>query len=188
MKLQRLLLLAALVIVSGCTSLSEQQKIAERNELDTVAQTTISELLKQEPHLQTQMDEALAYGVANMKVSKIPVVGVGGGEGVLVIKGDEPRVYFTVQRLDFGAGWGARSYKVLILMNTQELVADWKDGEWYFDIGAEASAGSAAAQGTSGDLNPEFTLHVLSDGGASATVTARVIRVTVNKSLTEPLP
>jgi lipid-binding SYLF domain-containing protein len=185
MKFRRLLFLATILIASGCSSLSEQQKIAAQNELDKMAQTTISELLKKEPHLQAQMNEALAYGVANMKVTKVPVVGVGGGEGVMVIKGTEPHIYFTVKRLDFGAGWGARSYKVLILLNTQELVDDWKDGEWKFEIGAEASAGSAAAQGSSGDMNPEFTLHVLSDGGASATVTARVIRAKVNQSLTD---
>lgn len=46
MKFRRLLFLAIILIASGCSSLSEQQKLAERNELDTMAQTTISELLK----------------------------------------------------------------------------------------------------------------------------------------------
>ena len=59
------------------------------------------------------------------------------------------------------------------------------DGIWEFQAGAEASAGTASAEGSSSNLNPGFTMHVLSDGGASATVTARVIRIKVNKELTE---
>jgi len=34
-------------------------------------------------------------------------------------------------------------------------------------------------------LNQGFKLHVLSDGGASATATARVIRIKMNTDLTE---
>ena len=50
--------------------------------------------------------------------------------------------------------------------------------------GDEASAGSSAAQGSSAGEDKGFTMHILAEGGASATATARVIRVKVNKDLT----
>ena len=56
---------------------------------------------------------------------------------------------------------------------------------WEFQAGAEASAGTVSAEGSSGDMNAGFTMHVLSDGGASATVTARVIRIKGNIKLME---
>lgn len=156
----------------------------KRQELNTVAETTIKGLLIKDESLQEKLDNALAYGVANMKVTKVPMVGAGGGEGVFVIKENNQRTYFTVSRLDIGGGWGARSFKVLMLLNTQELIDQWRDGKWIFEAGAEASVGTAAVEGSSNVTNSDFSIHVLADGGASATVTARVIRVKVNKELT----
>jgi hypothetical protein len=54
-----------------------------------------------------------------------------------------------------------------------------------FQAGAGASAGAAAAEGSTSDFNKGFKLHVLSYGGASATVTVRVIRIEINNTLTE---
>lgn len=85
-----------------------------------MAEKTIAGLIKQDPSLQQKLDESLGYAVANMKVTKVPIVG----------------------------------------------------------------AGTAAAEGSSGALNEGYTVHVLSDGGASATATARIIRIKVNSELT----
>ena len=156
---------------------------SKRNELDSMATEAIEALTQKEPDLQDKLDKSLAYGVANMKVTKVPVVGAGGGEGVLVIKETQERIYFTVGRFDVGGGWGARGYKALMVINDQEILEAWKDGKWVFEAGAEASAGSAAAQGASGG-SKGFTTHILAEAGASATATARVIRVKVNKELT----
>lgn len=45
--------------------------------------------------------------------------------------------------------------------------------------------GTASAEGSSGSSDGGYTVHVLSDGGASATATARVIRIKVNGNLTD---
>ena len=52
--------------------------------------------------MQKKLDESLAYAVANMKVSKVPVVDAGGGEGVFIDNNSQKRIYFTVSQLDFG--------------------------------------------------------------------------------------
>lgn len=184
MKLIKLFLIGSLLLLSGCASLTVTEIEDKRKVLDTMAETAIKGLVTKDPSLQSKLDNALAYGVANMKVSKVPVVGAGGGEGVLVIKKTNERVYFTVSRFDVGGGWGARSYKALMLFNTPEIVDQWKDGKWIFEAGAEASAGTTTAEGASDDLNTDFSMHILADGGASATATARVIRVKVDKELT----
>jgi len=117
-----------------------------------------------------------------MKVTKVPIVGAGGGEGVLFIKENNQRIYFTVSRFDIGGGWGARAYKALMIFDQQKVLDQWKTGKWVFEAGAEASAGTSAAEGSSGG-DEGFTTHLLAEGGASATATARVIRVKVNSSL-----
>ncbi len=184
--MRNILLFAGLFfIISGCSSMSALEKDQKRSELDEMAEKAIAGLVKQDPSIQQELDGSLGYAVANMKVTKVPIVGAGGGEGVTLIKETQQRIYFTVGRFDIGGGWGARSYKALLVFETQEVLDKWKDGKWEFQAGAEASAGTASAEGSSSGLNQGFTMHVLSDGGASATATARVIRIKVNSELTE---
>jgi len=178
------LCICILVGVTGCSSMTATEKTSKRNELDTMATKAVAALKQKETDLQDKLDKSLAYAVANMKVTKVPVVGAGGGEGVLVIKKTQERIYFTVSRFDVGGGWGARGYKALMVFNDQKILDAWKDGKWIFEAGAEASAGASAAQGSSAGEDKGFTMHILAEAGASATATARAIRVKVNRDLT----
>ena len=185
MKKTPILLISLLFVITACSSLSVSERETKRNQLDEMAATAIASLVEQDAALQQKIDDSLGYTVANMKVTKVPVVGGGGGEGVFVNKKTNKRIYFTVSRFDIGGGWGARSYKILMLFETQEMMDRLQNGTWEYQAGVEASAGTAAAEGSSGGLNEGYTVHVLADGGASATATARVIRIKVNSELTE---
>jgi hypothetical protein len=178
-----LALISIFFAVTACASMSPTERETKRNQLDEMAKTAIAGLIEQDPSLQQKLDESLGYAVANMKVTKIPIVGAGGGEGVLVNKKTNERTYFTVRRFDIGGGWGARSYKILLVIETEEMLDRLHSGTWEYQAGVEASAGTASAEGSSGALNEGYTVHVLSDGGASATATARVIRIKVNSKL-----
>ena len=185
MRKSLVLLTVMLLITVGCSTMTTTEKAQKRGELDAMAETVIAKLIKQDPGIEKEIEQSLGYAVANMKLTKVPVVGAGGGEGVFVNKETPQRTYFTVSRLDIGGGWGARSYKALLIFESQKVLDRVKDGVWEFQAGAEVSAGKASQEGSSSDLNKGFTMHVLSDGGASATVTARVIRTKVNKKLME---
>ena len=179
-----LVLVYALFIMTACSSMSVTERETKRSQLDEMAATAITGLIEQDITLQQKMDDSLGYAVANMKVTKVPVVGAGGGEGIFVNKKTGKRIYFTVSRFDIGGGWGARSYKILLLFETQEMLERLHNGTWEYQAGVEASAGTAAAEGSSGGEDKGYTVHILSDGGASATATARVIRIKVNRELT----
>ena len=183
--MKKLLIILSVLMISACSSMTTAEKNTKRSQLDEMAATAIAGLVEQDATLQQKIDDSLGYSVANMKVTKVPVVGAGGGEGVFVNKKTNKRIYFTVSRFDIGGGWGARSYKILLLFETQEMMERLQNGTWEFQAGVEASAGTAAAEGSSGALIEGYTVHVLSDGGASATATARVIRIKVNSELTD---
>ena len=185
MKKILLLLLTLTFVLAGCSTMTVAEKEQKRNELDAMAEKTIAGLIEQDGKVKTEIDESVGYAVANMKLTKVPIVGAGGGEGVSFNKHKKDPIYFTVNRFDLGGGWGARSFKVLLVFQDRDVMERLNDGIWEFQAGAEASAGTASAEGSSSNLNAGFTMHVLSDGGASATVTARVIRLKVNKELSE---
>jgi hypothetical protein len=172
-----------LFVIAGCSTMTVTEKDQKRSELDAMAETAIAGLIEQDANVKTEMDKSIGYAVANMKLVKVPVIGAGGGEGVLVNKKTNKRTYFTVKRLDIGGGWGGRSFKLLIVVESQEVLDRLGSGVWEFQAGAEASVGTAGAEGSTGDLKKGFSVHVLSDGGASATVTARIIRLKVNSEL-----
>lgn len=186
MKNKLTLFVFILFFVSGCSTMTTAEKEQKRSELNDMAEKAIAGLIEQDATIKTEIDGSVAYAVANMKLTKVPIVGGGGGEGVLVIKDPQQRIYFTVSRFDVGGGWGARSYKALVVLDSQKVLDDVKDGAWEFQAGGEASAGTASLEGSSSDMvDRGFKMYVLSDGGASATVTARTIRISINRELTE---
>ncbi len=185
MKKLLILMMITVSVIAGCSTMTATEKEQKRSELDAMAKAAVTDLIQQNPEIQKQLDQSLAYAVADMKLTKIPVVGAGGGEGVLVDKNSQQRIYFTVSRFDLGGGWGVRAYKALLVIESQKVLDKAKDGTWEFQAGAEASAGSASAEGSSSGLSKGFSMYVLSEAGASVTVTARVIRIKVNRELTE---
>ena len=179
-------LLTLLLFISftftGCSSMSAIEKDQKRNELDAMAEATIASLIEKDPQLKEEIENSPGYAVIDAKVTKVPMVGGGGAEGVLINK-SQRHVYITAKRFDIGGGVGARSFKALLIFDSQEVVDGWMSGSWEYQAGAEASAGEASADGASG--GDGFEMHVLAEGGASATATARVIRVKINTELTE---
>ena len=61
--------------------MTTEEKDNKRAELDDMAS-----LLAQDPVLKVKMDESLGCAVANMKLTKVPIVGAGVGEGVFLDK------------------------------------------------------------------------------------------------------
>ena len=178
-------LLFLLFHVTACSTMTTTEKEQKRNDLDTMAKDAIARLVEQEDGLQEKIDNSLASAVIDIKLTKVPLIGAGGGEGVTVDNRLKKRTYITASRLDLGGGVGARLYKLLIIIDSQEVYEDFKGGAWVFDAGAEASAGTASAEGSAGDEDSGFSMRVLTEGGASATVTARAIRTKVNHDLEE---
>ena len=73
-----------LLLISGCSSMTTTEREQKRDELDAMAETAIAGLIEQDPGIKTEIDQSLGYAVANMKLTKVPVVGAGGGEGAFV--------------------------------------------------------------------------------------------------------
>jgi lipid-binding SYLF domain-containing protein len=169
--------LLSLTLLLSCASLSPAEKADQQRALDTMADQAIAELLRKQPELKSGFDDAVGYLVVDVKITKIPVFGGGGGKGVVVNNTTGQRTYVKATRLDFGAGWGVRAFKAVLIFTDDKVLADVQDGGWFYRSGAEAAAGSAAAEGAVGPTNEGYQSVALAEGGASATVTVRVIRL-----------
>ena len=177
-----LLITLGLFILAGCSKPTMEEVTSQKAEIDKMASDTITTLKKDDKKVEIALDKAIGYMVVNWKVTKVPVVGAGGGNGVVVSKEDNKHIYITVSRFDIGGGWGARSYKNLVVVYDQKLLERLQKGTFDFQAGAEVSAGSNAAD-VATNKDERYNIFVLADGGGSATATLRVIRSKLSSDL-----
>ena len=109
------------------------------------------------------------------------MVGAGGGAGVVVEKANGKKSYLRVPELQFGAGWGGRAERVILIFQDVEKLRNLAGGTWKAGIAAEAAAkagdvGAAGGGGTGDLMKKGFTTYVLTDAGVSATATIAVLR------------
>ena len=173
--LKQFIFLFAVFLLAGCVSIQPERQ----DELTRMADETVLRLEEKNPGLKQKMESGLGHLVVDIKVVKVPVLGAGSGQGVVVENATGKRTYVKVSRIEIGGGWGARNYKVLLTFSDPKQMKKAQSGTWIYQLGAEASAGKASVEGSSQDLQEEkgYEAYILSEGGASATYTVRAIRL-----------
>lgn len=170
-----------LITISACAGGlvgSKEEKLAY---FDSLEKDTLARLVKEQPKTEQELAQSVGYAVIEKRVVKVPVVGAGGGAGVVVDKASGKKSYLRVPELQFGAGWGGRAEKVILIFQDVERLRDLADGTWKAGIKAEAAAkagdvGAAGGGGTGDLMKKGFTTYVLTDAGVSATATIAVLR------------
>jgi len=157
---------------------SKDEKLAY---FESLEKETLARLVKEQPKTEQELAQSVGYAVIEKRVVKVPMVGAGGGAGVVVDKASGKKSYLRVPELQFGLGWGGRSEKAILIFQDVEKLRSLADGMWKAGIAAEAAAKAgdvgAAGGGSTGDLMKKgFTTYVLTDAGVSATATIAVLR------------
>jgi lipid-binding SYLF domain-containing protein len=186
MKMRRPYLMSALlamlaITITACAGGlvgSKEEKLAY---FDSLEKETLTQLVKEQPGTEQELAQSVGYAVIEKKVVKVPMVGAGGGAGVVVEKASGKKSYLRVPELQFGLGWGGRAEKVILIFQDVEKLRDLADGMWKAGIAAEAAAkagdvGAAGGGGTGDLMKKGFTTYVLTDAGVSATATIAVLR------------
>jgi len=170
-------LLAVLITsLAGCASLSPEEAQAKRDEIDAMSDAALARLFDTQPELRAAFDESPGYAVADIKLTKVPFVGGSEGPGIIVDKRTGKRTYLEVTRFDVGGGMGLSSFKIIVQFKDPELLTRAMSGFWRLEAGAEAGAGSASVEGSVGSASKGYQVFRLTDSGAIASVTARVVR------------
>lgn len=157
---------------------SKENKLAYFNSLE---HDTLARLVKEYPKTEQELQESVGYLVAEKDVVKVPMFGAGGGAGVVLDKETGKRSYLRIPELQFGAGWGGRAEKIVLVFQDVHKLRDLADGKWHAGMEAEAAAkvgdvGLAGSGNTTDLLKKGFSTYVLTDAGASATATVSMIR------------
>ena len=173
-----------LLVLQACTSIPVAQRADKRAQLDKEAQETLAQMIKHDPDIEQELDEAAGYFVSRVSAANLAVIGGGQGIGVLVNFESGDRTYLNVKRFDFGAGLGVRYLRVLLIINEQEKLRDIRDGWTFRGVATNVAAGDKASESTS-QAGEGLSVHFLSESGASIAATARLVRISVNRDLTD---
>ena len=168
------ILVLVTIFLFGCTTLSPEERSAKRAELDDMANDAVAALLSAQPQVREIHERAAGYMVIDMKVTKIPVFGAGGGTGVVVDNRTGDRYYIKVSRFEMGGGLGAQRFRIIVFFYDEDLVDRVRSGAWHYDVSAEASAGAASAGSTAKAADKGYHAFKLSEAGAAVTATVRV--------------
>lgn len=171
-----LLALLTAVAMFGCASLSPEERLARRAELDAMADATVGNLLAGTPQAREVLERSVGCLVLDMKVTKIPVFGAGKGYGVVIDRRTDSRSYVEVSRFEIGGGLGAQKFKVIVVFDDARLLEKAAGGAWHYEAGAELSAGATGTEGSTRAQPKGFRAYRIAEGGAAATVTVRLAR------------
>jgi lipid-binding SYLF domain-containing protein len=142
MSIQRSILLAAALMLSFGTAFAQgDAKVEQRRlEIDTNAQATLDDLMKNQADVRDLYNKAAGYAVFTATKAGFIVSG-GGGTGVAVNKATGQRTYMRMGTGGIGLGIGAQRYSLVMLFETDAHLSRFVQGGWDSSATAEAAAG-----------------------------------------------
>ncbi|HEX6592834.1 MAG TPA: hypothetical protein VF050_12625 [Moraxellaceae bacterium] len=175
------LLLSAL---AGCSVIPGSSRQEQVQNVDQLLQRTLSDVKREHPQAAEELTRAVGYVVMDNTLTKVPVFGVGSGYGVAVDSASGARTYLRMRRFDFGAGWGVRHIRPVLIFFDAEKFHRFADGDFEVRLAAEASAkveqvGMAGTVGGGVQQSEKegYVAYLMTDAGVSATWALGFIRV-----------
>ena len=173
-----------LLFLGGCATVPGKTKTDQIQTVDQLIETTLADLVSQNPAVKKELERSVGYVIMNNKITKIPVFGAGAGYGAAVARASGEKTYLRMARFDFGAGWGARSVRPVLIFFDEPLFQKFIRGTFKIKMSAEASAKvgeTGAAGGTGGHPSKSesspYSSYLITDAGVSATWAVGFIRV-----------
>lgn len=167
--IKSLLVASAVGLLFGCQTtqpngkpLTQAQVVEKREAILKMADTGIRDLVRQNPKVRQDLDNAAGYAVFNDTNVNIVLAVLSQGDGVLFEKGKAP--YFMIER-KAGEGLGLgyqKQYQVLIFKNQLALEQFTKVNGGGGDVNANLSAGSGGIQKS---VNPNIVTYLVGENG-----------------------
>ena len=169
---------------TACTGIPVDERAAVRNEIRASGEETKARFETGIPGLDKDLAAAAGYFTALVSGGQAPIVGGTFGRGVLVDNANGSHTFMNASRFDLGAGLGAGTYRVMVVLETREAFEEFRGGFRKFGFGAGIAAGDAGG-GISSYSGDGFRFLIASESGAVLTVSARMLKFSVNEDLTD---
>ena len=181
-----LLLALAVMLLTACSSIPINERVAVREEMNQYSEQSLKVFLASRPELQAEFDASHGYFLGKISGAVLGV-GAGTGSGILYNTEKNTRTYMDISRLDLGWGIGVGQSQLLVLFKTDDARDNFGEGDWFSGIGTTAAAGSTSDLNASatGVYDEDTTFYYLTESGVGIAATARVVSLSVNEDLTD---
>lgn len=82
-----------LLLLGGCATVPGKTTADQIQTVDQLIETTLADLVRQNPDAQKELDRSVGYVIMNNKITKIPVFGAGAGYGAAVARARGEKTY-----------------------------------------------------------------------------------------------
>jgi len=185
----------ALAALLGCTSVVAQEQskreerqlakaqelTTERQELITMAESTMSRLRMDAPESVELVDKAHGYAVFDVTKGGLIVSG-SGGRGVAQLHGGREPVFMRIRSVGVGLTAGGENYKLIVLFEDAATYERFLKGGWNVGGGAQAAAGRSGV-GAASSFEDGVALYHLTDAGLIGNVSVSGVKFSRDKDL-----
>ena len=147
-----------------------------RAEVRNVADETLRELYRREPHARPAIEDAAGYAVFSNFGMKILVAGGGSGKGLAVNNRTGHEVFMRMAEVQAGLGFGVKKFRLVWVFQTQEAFDRFVNSGYQFGGQAALSAKAAGVgSGIAGaaSVSPGVWVYQLTDDGVAAELTVK---------------
>lgn len=141
----------------------EENLDERRQELLTMADTTIEQLSERNETAARLLDEAYGWAVLDTTKGGFIVTGAGG-TGVAKEKDGADEVFMHVGGAGIGAVGGVSNYKLVLLFDDETTFKDFVDGKWQGSASAQAVAGDESVSEQEGFIEGAAAFRVDESG------------------------
>jgi lipid-binding SYLF domain-containing protein len=168
-----------LLSASGCSSAKGDTAGDKRQYAQLMRDDVLNELYGKRPEAQQKVANAAGYGVFTNIGSKVFVIAMGNGYGIVRDNATGQDTYMRMAEVGGGLGMGVEQYRAVFVFHDRDVMRKFVEEGW--EVGADASAAAkagdtgaaAGAQAASEQLSGVEIYELTSAGIAlSATATA----------------
>lgn len=178
-----LALLLLILLITGCTTLPPEKREGIRAELNDRAERSLREFVEKFPEAEQELREAPGYLIGWAEAGMAGVVRGLGGQAVLIDTATGSRTYLNIGKIGVGVGMGAAEFEQLVILNDRETVERFQRGHWRVETAKWFTSGSDSKVVL--PKGETLSRYVIARKGASATASTGILRVSVNKELTD---
>ncbi|TMN71007.1 hypothetical protein CWB85_12895 [Pseudoalteromonas sp. S1727] len=179
------LLILAFTFASGCTSLTEQQRLDTQQKIIDKNQQLLAIFTKKQPSISNDLHNAVGYMVC--ETNRMMLIALGGQSGLCLLTDNSKgkQTVLDLNSVNLGVGLGASHNQYLITFQDPDVMYKVKDG--HFSIKLNNVTKSVQTSPTTAiNYESKINLYSLNQEGSIASLAVGALAITPNKSLNDP--
>lgn len=172
------IVVSALFMTAGCSSLSRKSPESRRQSIQLMRQETLADLYRLRPEVEERIKTAPGYAVFSNANVNVIFASFSGGYGVVRDSATGQDIYMRMGEAGLGLGLGIKDFRAVFIFNTTTAMNRFIDVGWEFGAHADAAV-KASDKGisVSGEVVvSDVTIYSLTESGLALQATLKGTR------------